>query len=472
MSDPETDRRSMQHRRSWFLLLGPVLGVVVGFASSAAGLPPDASWTAGVTALCATWWLTEAIPIPATSLIPFAAFPLLGILDHGDVAHAYGHSLILLLLGGFVLSKAVESSGTHRRLALGMVHLFGRLGRRGLVLGFMVATALSSMWISNSATVLMLLPVALAILDQDDSEGRALEAPLLLGIAWAASIGGLGTPIGTPPNATFMGIYEQTTGKSVAFAEWMAWGIPVVLLLVPIAWYLLTRKVPHGPVGRIPHPGPWRPAERRVLVIFTLTALAWITRAAPFLGGGWSAWLGIDTVGDETIALTAVVALFLIPDGTGGRLLTWEAAESIPWGLLLLFAGGIAIAQAFQASGLSDAIGEGLRSVTDLPAVVLVALLALVVTFLTEITSNTATTVLLMPILAAAALQAGRDPKLLMVPAAMSASCAFMLPVATAPNAIMFGTGKVSIAQMARRGFWLNLAGAVVITAVCAVALG
>ncbi|MBK8979290.1 MAG: SLC13/DASS family transporter [Planctomycetes bacterium] len=445
---------------------GPSLALATGIVAWLAGLAPAACWTAAVTVLCAVWWLTEAIPIPATSLIPFAAFPLLGVLDHAEVAHAYGHHLVLLLFGGFVLSQAIERCGAHRRLALGMVRAFGRLGRRGLVLGFMAATAACSMWISNTATVLMILPVASALLAREDQAD--LRAPLLLGIAYAGSIGGIGTPIGTPPNATFMAIYEEHTKQAVSFVEWMRWGVPTVAVLVPIAWLLLVRRVAPGAVARLPHPGPWRTSEVRVLALCSVTAMLWITREAPFLAGGWSAWFDIASAGDETVALAAVCAAFVIPSGdrSGERLLDWESAARIPWGLLLLFAGGIAIAMAFGKSGLSATIGAALRSAASWPAPVLVGTLALGVTFLTEVTSNTATTVLLMPILAGAALQAGQEPRLMMVPAAMSASCAFMLPVATAPNAIVFGTGQVPITRMAREGLWLNLAGAAVITAV------
>lgn len=444
---------------------GPLLAALASGGAALAGLPADAIATAGVTGWCVAWWVTEPVPIPATSMIPFAAFPMLGVLSHKDVASAYGHHLILLLMGGFILSTAMARSGAHRRLAVGIVRAVGGGGRR-LVLGFMLAAALCSMWISNTATTLMLLPVAIAVLDQADPD---LERPLLLGLAYAASVGGLGTPVGTPPNVIFMGVYREVTGQEVAFLDWMRIGVPAVLILLPLVWLWLTRGMANASAPTLPTLPPWKSAERRVLAVFTLTALLWVFRSAPY--GGWSGLLNMPDVGDSTIALGAAAAMFAIPDGAGkgGRLLDWPTAERIPWGLLLLFGGGIAIAQAFKASQLSTAIGDGMVSlgVTQWPPLLMIGLLCLSVTFLTEVTSNTATTTLLMPVLAAAGLAAGLDPAVLMIPAALSASCAFMLPVATAPNAIVFGTERISIPQMARTGFALNLLAALALTLLC-----
>ncbi len=454
------------NRKDAALHLGILLAAAVFLVAHFNGLNSAACWTASITVLCAVWWVTEAIPIPATSLVPFALFPLTGVLDHKQVAQSYGHYIILLLLGGFILSKAIERSGAHRRMALGMVNLFGRFGRRGLVLGFMIATASSSMWISNTATVLMLLPVAQAVLAQDSDND--LELPLLLGIAYAASIGGIGTPIGTPPNVVFMGIYAEYTGREISFPEWMSWGIPLVLVFIPVTWLVVTRRVGRGPMITLPELGRWRRPEVIVTIIFTLTALAWILRKAPF--GGWSDWLDTPGAGDDTVALLAVCLLFALPNGEGDRMLTWDDAKEIPWGLLILFGGGLAIAKAFGSSGLSQIIGDSLAEVTSQQSVLMIGIIAITVTFLTELTSNTATTTLLMPILASASIAAAVDPRLLMVPAAMSASCAFMLPVATAPNAIMFGTGRVPILRMARTGFLLNLIGVVLITVVASIA--
>ena len=451
--------------KSLSLWLAPIVAALVSLLMLNSGWAREGALVAGLTTLCALWWVFEPIPIPATSLIPLGVFPLLGILDGKQVAQAYGDPLIILLMGGAMLSKAMEKSGAHRRLALYMVNLFGGDNQRRLVLGFMVASAMLSMWVSNTATTLMLLPIAYAVLDSADEDGaRKLAVPLFLGIAYAASIGGLGTPIGSPPNIIFLKIYGEATGSIPSFSQWMLWGLPVVVLLLPLAGLWITRHLGQTARLNIPQSGAWRSEEARVMIVFILTALAWITLREPF--GGWTTWLGVPTANYAAVALTSVVAMFVLPNGRGGRLLDWESASTIHWGVLLLFAGGIAIAKAFTVTGISQAIGESLSGVTRLSIILLIAVVALAVTFLTEITSNTATTTLLMPILAAASLGAGFDPALLMLPAALSASCAFMLPVATAPNAIVFGTGQVTVQQMVREGFALNLMAAVTITAV------
>jgi len=325
------------------------------------------------------------------------------------------------------------------------------------------------MWISNTATTLMLLPVALAALEQTDDEN--LAGPLLLGIAYAASIGGIGTPIGTPPNLVFMGIYTEVTGAAISFGQWMIWAVPVVLVLLPIAAFWITRGVSKHGGATLPAPGQWTKAERRVLVVFSITAFLWVTRKGPF--GGWSEWFSLPYANDAMVAFLAVVALFIIPagktneNGEQGRLLDWATAERIPWGMLLLFGAGITIATGFINSGLSSSIGQALEDLSTLPLLLMIACICVAVTFLTEVTSNLATTTLLMPILAAAALGAGADPALFMIPAAMSASCAFMLPVATPPNVITFATGRFSIQTMVREGIVLNLVGVIVISCAC-----
>jgi solute carrier family 13 (sodium-dependent dicarboxylate transporter), member 2/3/5 len=445
------------------LPLGPLLALATGFSLVAAGHSAEAGITLGVTVLCVVWWVFEPIPIPATSLLPLAILPLTGVLPQRVVSESFGHNLILLLLGGFILSTAMEKSGAHRRIAIGMVRAFGGRSSKGLVFGFMTAAALLSMWISNTATTLMLLPVALAVLER--SPDPKLATPLLLGIAYAASLGGIGTPIGTPPNVIFMGIYETTTGNAVAFSTWMTWAVPVVLVFLPLMALWLTRNLEFRGSFDVPAAGAWRREEVRVMAVFGLTALAWITRMEPF--GGWTALFNVPYSNDGIVALFAVVAMCLVPDGRGGRLLDWETAQKIPWGMLILFGGGLAIAAAFDASGLSAAIGAALSVLTNWYPLLLMLIICFSVTFLTEATSNTATTSLLMPILAATAIGAAIDPRLLMVPAAMSASCAFMLPVATAPNVIVFSTGRFRIDTMMREGFALNLVGALVIAHIC-----
>jgi sodium-dependent dicarboxylate transporter 2/3/5 len=449
------------------LVLGPLAGLILGFALSNGGAAPEIAWTAGITLWTASWWVFEPIPIPVTSFIPLAIFPLVGVLTPAQVGGAYGNPLILLLLGGFMLSMALEKSGAHRRLALNMVNLFGGQGGRPLVFGFMVAAAVLSMWISNTATTLMLLPIALATIEK--ANNPRLEVALLLGIAYAASVGGIGTPIGTPPNLIFMQVYGETTGSTPGFVDWMGWALPVVIVLVPVIGLWLTRGLTTVEHLDLPKVGQWRTEEVRTLVVFLITALFWMTRKDPF--GGWSTWLDLPTANDASVALLAVVVMFVAPNGKGGQLLDWQHAVKIPWGILILFGSGMAIAAAFISSGMSASIGEMLSKLAVLPTVLLILGIALGVTFLTELTSNTATTALLMPILAAAAVAADTDPLWLMVPAAMSASCAFMFPVATGPNAIMFGSGRIPIRVMAREGLALNLIGAVVITVACYFAL-
>lgn len=442
---------------------GIFLSLLAGMLSSYYGQSSDAAITTGVAVLCVVWWIFEPIPIPVTSLAPMALLPLLGVLTPREVAVAYGSPLILLLLGGFLLSKGMESSGAHKRLAVGVVRAVGADNPHRLILGFMLAAALLSMWISNTATVLMLLPVALAVI-ASSSQPALLAPPLLLGLAWSCSIGGLGTPIGTPPTLFFMQVYEDTTGQAIGFTQWMSWGVPVVALLIPIAALWLARLVPRDLSVTLPEVGAWRSAERRVLTIFALTALAWMTRSEPF--GGWQTWLGLASANDAAVAFCAVILLFLVKDREGEPLITWEQASSIPWGVLLLFAGGITLAQGFVSSGLSGQVGDLIANVASIPLLLAIMAIALMVTTLTETTSNTATTALLMPILAAAAVAADVEPAILMVPAAMSASCAFMLPVATAPNAVVFGTGQLAIQTMVKQGLIMNLVAVMIISGV------
>ena len=455
--------------RRWALLAGPIVALFAAYlmffhldGTAAAAV------TLGITLLCVVWWIFEPIPIPATSLLPLALLPLFGVITPAEVGQAYGHPLVLLMMGGFLLSTALAKSGAHRRLALAMVRAVGGGSSRKLVLGFILASALLSMWISNTATSLMLLPVALAVLEKSDDPKVA--TPLLLGVAYGAAVGGIGTPIGTPPNVVLMGVFDSTFGIEITFAEWMAFALPVVAVMLPIVWLWLTRGLSHSGHVALMEVGEWTAAERRVLWVFAFTALAWVARKEPF--GGWTDWLGLPYSNDAIVAFLGVAALFLIPDDKGEALLDWDTASQIPWGMLILFGAGISIATAFTNSGLSGTIGSALSGLSALPLILMMATVCLVITFLTEITSNTATTILLMPILATAAVAADIDPLLLMVPAAMSASCAFMLPVATPPNLIVYSSGQFAIGRMVREGFALNLLGVVTISSLCFMLLG
>lgn len=447
---------------NFYIVFAPIAAVVFFFVLQQLGLAHKPSVAAAITLLTVILWVSEAIPIPATSLIPFALLPLFGIVDHREVSSSLGSHVILLLMGAFMLSKALEKSNVHERLAIYMINLVGLSSGKRLVFAFMLAAAMLSMWISNTATTLIMLPIALAILQKVDDHKLAIA--LILGIAYAASLGGVATPIGTPPNVIFMALYQETTGLEMGFLQWMKIGVPVVVVALPLMALWLTRNVNKSIDITLPSLNAWTTAEKRVLTIFGLTALAWITRQEPF--GGWTGLFGLKGIGDGTVALFSVVLMFIVSDGKKGRLLDWQTAQTIPWGMLLLFAGGIAIAKGFVASGLSDLLGQWLTTFANIHVFILILLICLVITYLTEITSNTATATLLLPILGVTAVSIGKDPLLLMVPATICASCAFMLPVATAPNAIVYGSGKVKIKEMVKEGFILSLLTVLVVTVI------
>ena len=403
--------------------------------------------------------------------------PLFGVLSSKQVAQAYGHKLVLLLLGGFLLSRAMEKSGAHRRIALKMVSLCGGGGGKSLILGFMITSAGLSMWISNTATTLMMLPLVIAVLD--GAEDKKIRVPLLLGGAFAANVGGIGTPIGTPPNMVMIGYYETIKGVEISFLEWMKVGVPISITMVVLIWLWLSRNVKTKSRVPLPSPGVWRKEEKRTMVVFFFTALAWMTRSAPF--GGWKSFFGfisendvglyniLANANDASVAFIAVIILFCTPSGNkkNEKLLDWETANKIPWGLIILVGSGICLGAAISESGLSEQAAKLLTGIDKLKTVFVILCVALLVTFLTEITSNTATTVILMPILGAVSTASGIEPTLLLIPAAISASCAFMLPVATMPNAVVYGTGEFSIKRMVKEGFALNLVGTLVVTTIC-----
>jgi len=346
-----------------------------------------------------------------------------------------------------------------------------------LILGFMIASAGLSMWISNTATTLMMLPMVIAVLD--GAEDKKIRVPLLLGVAFAANVGGIGTPIGTPPNMVMIGYYETIKGVEISFLEWMKVGVPISITMVVLIWLWLSRNVKNKSKVPLPSPGVWRKEEKRTMIIFFFTALAWMTRSAPF--GGWKSFFGfisendiglynlLANANDASVAFIAVIILFCTPSGNkkNEKLLDWETANKIPWGLIILVGSGICLGTAISESGLSEQAAKLLTGIDKLKTVFVVLCVSLLVTFLTEITSNTATTVILMPILGAVSMASGIEPTLLLIPAAISASCAFMLPVATMPNAVVYGTGEFSIKRMVKEGFVLNLVGTLVVTTVC-----
>ena len=470
---PKTEK----HKKNLAMPLGPLLGFFVGLISVYQGLDIIAGITLWITIWTAAWWVFEAVPIPVASLVPLSMLPLFGVLSSKQVAQAYGHKLVLLLLGGFLLSRAMEKSGAHRRIALKMVSLCGGGGGKSLILGFMIASAGLSMWISNTATTLMMLPMVIAVLD--GAEDKKIRVPLLLGVAFAANVGGIGTPIGTPPNMVMIGYYETIKGVEISFLEWMKVGVPISITMVVLIWLWLSRNVKTKSRVPLPSPGVWRKEEKRTMVVFFFTALAWMTRSAPF--GGWKSFFGfisendiglyniLANANDASVAFIAVIILFCTPSGNkkNEKLLDWETANKIPWGLIILVGSGICLGAAISESGLSEQAAKLLTGIDKLKTVFVILCVALLVTFLTEITSNTATTVILMPILGAVSTASGIEPTLLLVPAAISASCAFMLPVATMPNAVVYGTGEFSIKRMVKEGFALNLVGTLVVTTIC-----
>jgi sodium-dependent dicarboxylate transporter 2/3/5 len=472
---------AFSHQQSIGLVLG--IGLCIGLLLSPApeGLSVEAWRAAAVGLLMASWWITEALPIAATALVPLVLFPVCGVADIGDAASPYANPLIFLFMGGFIIAQGMQAWGLHRRIALGIVQ---RVGTRpaSIVIGFILASAFLSMWVSNTATALMMLPIGLSIIDLARDrlqEAEAAEASnfgvvLLLSIAYACNIGGMGTLIGTPPNALLAGFVSESYGVEVGFAQWMRIGLPLVGATLPLLYVVLTRVYPLG--DRLPGGGAMidrevetlgtiTAAETRVAVVFGTTALLWMTR--PLLADV------VPGLSDAGIAIGAAVALFLIPSGTDARaLLTWNEAEDLPWGVLLLFGGGLSLASAISDTGLAQWIGEGVGALQGWPILLVVISTVALIVLLTEITSNTATTAAFLPILGAVAVGLSQNPYLLIVPAALAASCAFMLPVATPPNAIVYGSGLLSIPQMSRVGIWLNVLFIVVITGMSYLLLG
>lgn len=456
------------------LILGPVWIVATQILPAPAGMEPAAWHCVGLALLLATWWATEAIPIPATSLLPIPLAPALGIADLKGTAASYANPTIFLFLGGFLLGIAMQRWNLHRRIALRILNVVGQKPKQQIA-GFMLATGFISMWVSNTATAIMMLPIGMSVIslfaDAESDEVKRYATALLLAIAYSASIGGVATLIGTPPNAILAGYLSSEQDIELGFAQWMVIGLPVSLAMMVVAWWWLTRgkfelKLDNddGDVigDELAKLGEMKPAEKRVGVVFLLAALAWVTR--PLLND----W-GVEWLSDTSVALLAGVGLFLIPSGSERHrpLLLWEDARDLPWGILLLFGGGLALASSISSSGLADWIANQLTVFGTLPLLLLIGVIVLVIIFLTELTSNTATAAAFLPLLGALAVSLGVDPLLITVPAAIAASCAFMMPVATPPNAIVFATGRMSIQSMIRAGFFLNVAGTVVVTLIC-----
>lgn len=454
------------------LLLGPLSFVVLYFFVPFSELSEEAVAVLACTVWIAIWWITEAISISATALLPIVIFPLSGAMSLGETTASYGHKYVFLFLGGFILAIAIEKWKLHKRVALGIIHFMGTKASR-IILGFMVATAFLSMWISNTATTVMILPVGIAIIDQLTNKCKDSSATfgkaLMLAIAFSASIGGMATLIGTPPNLVLAGVVEKNFATEISFAQWFMFGFPISLLLLTISWLYLTKisfkvdqlqfnqqsneiKRQLDELGKLSH------EEKLVSLVFMLTAVAWITRS--FLLQQW-----IPHLDDTIIAVTAGLSLFLIPSANKKKaLLVWKDAVKLPWGVLILFGGGMALAYGFESSGLAVWIGSQLTSIEGISVFMLILIIVASINFLTEITSNLATTAMLLPILIPLATSLGIHPYMLLVSATLAASCAFMLPVATPPNAIVFASGQISIQDMVKKGIWMNLISIVIIS--------
>ncbi|WP_192034345.1 DASS family sodium-coupled anion symporter [Halomonas sp. YLGW01] len=453
------------------LWLGPAWLLMTLLLPAPADMPESAWLCLGVALLMATWWSTEPLPIPATSLLPLVLMPSIGINDLSSVATSYANPIIYLFLGGFLLGIAMQRWELHRRIALRVLQVVGYQPRQQIA-GFMIATGFLSMWVSNTATAIMMLPIGLSVVslleDNAPEEVARYATALLLAIAYSASIGGIATLIGTPPNALLAAYLAEDRGIDVGFGQWMLIGLPITIVMMTVAWWWLTRKGFNLAMGNksgdmvqqeLDRLGPMSKAEKRVGVLFLLAAVAWVSR--PLLND-----LGLPWLNDTGIAIGAGILLFLLPSGgqRGERLLVWDDAQKLPWGILLLFGGGLALAGAIKASGFATWIADQLSLFGALPLLMLIGIVVLVIIFLTEVTSNTATAAAFLPLLGALALSLDLSPLMITVPAAIAASCAFMMPVATPPNAIVFATGHMKIQSMIRAGFALNLIGTVVVT--------
>nr|WP_163500490.1 SLC13 family permease [Halomonas socia] len=493
--------------RAFGLLMALIVWLAMGFAE---GLSSDARWVAAIGTLMAVWWMTEAIPLSVTSLLPIVLIPMLTERTVSQATSPYASPIVFLFLGGFLIAIAMEKWNLHRRIALLTLARVGVEPKR-IVLGMMLATGFLSMWVSNTATTLMMLPIGLSVLaliversDGTDTHGQPAEQEhtphqpghvddisddnikrfglcLLLAIAWSASMGGLGTLLGSPPNAIVAGYAADELGRNIGFLEWMMLGVPLAFTFILVGWVLMTRvlypfKVEEILGGKemitdeIRKLGRFSQGEKMVLLVFLSAAFLWVVPGLLTNLPGIGDRLGpLGQLNDTAIAIAAGIAMFILPGkGRGEMVLTWQDAEKgLPWGVLLLFGGGLSLAGAVAASGLDSWFGEQVTVLGMLPIILLVAAVATIIMFLTEVTSNTATAATFIPVLGGVAVGIGADPMTLLIPAAFAATCAFMLPVGTPPNAIVFGTGAVTIGQMARGGVVLNVIGIVLITLFC-----
>ncbi len=461
------------------MLIGMVLFTIMIFLPPPDGMAQTAWYVAAVTVLLAYWWSSEALPVPVTSLLPIVLFPAFGIATIGEATAPYAAPTILLLLGGFIMATGLAKWNLHRRIALNVLVRVGN-NPTALIGGFMAVTAMISMWISNTASTLMMIPIAISlaseIVPERTPKTMGFVLCIILGIAYGANIGGFGTPIGTPPNLLVIAFMADNYGIEVSFLSWMMFGIPATIIMLPIACFVLTKlahpfDLSENSVAqdvlqqKLDDMGAISVPEKRMAMAFAFVAFMWVFRTPIQKELEILLWLT-----DAQIAVGGAVMMFMIPSGSGdpknSKLLDWETANTLPWGVLLLFGGGLSLAAAVKATGLAIWVGSEMGAIGTLDLVFIVLILTTLVVFLTELTSNTATVATLLPILGALAVATGIDPMMLFVPVAISASCAFMLPVATGPNAVVFSSGQVTIPQMASAGFKINLFAIFAVTAV------
>jgi len=475
-SDEIVDGRSKHQKIG--LVLGPALAALMLVSDPPSGLSAAGWATGAIAVLMATWWATEAIPIAATALLPLACFPLLGATSMADAAAPFANKVIYLFLGGFIVAFAMQRWNLHRRIALSVLRHTGGSGRL-LVGGFLFASALISMWVMNTSTAMMLTPVAVSIISVIHASIRELDQrarddfqhAMLLAVAYGATIGGLTTLVGTLPTAMFAAFMLESYGTTINFANWMMVGVPLAVLMLPLCWFILTKWVfdvrfktsgegqaeirkLRDDLGEISTP------EVRIAVVAAIMIVAWVGRPL------WIQLPGLAALDDTGIAIAGAIAMFILPSGDKSDpvLLRWEYAEQLPWGVILLFGGGLSLASAFISTGLAAWLGAALQDIGSMPLLLIVVAATSMIIFLTELTSNTATIATFLPIAGAIAIESGMDPIVLAVPVTLAASCAFMLPVATPPNAIVFGSGLLTIPKMMRAGLVANIVGIGIVT--------
>lgn len=466
------------------LFAGILAFAIIAFLPAPDGLSLNGKYTAAVVVLMSIWWITEAIPVYITAFVPLVAFPLLKILTPAETASHYGHNYALMFLAVFFLAKAIEIQQLHKRIALSIINVFGT-DRKRIVFSTMIATILISFWISNVTTALMMIPIGMAIITKDEEAGggektKGFATALMLAIAYTSTLGGLGTLIATPTNMILVGIYEKLFPEApqITFLMWLKVGLPVVIIFLPIMWYFLVKyfKV-EGKLGgnlsvikdELTALGKISVGERRVIYVASIMILGWVWKEDQVIGSftipGWVGLIGLKGyIHDSTIAVFGALILFAMPDGKDSRLITWKQASQVPWGVVLIVGGGYALAAGFVTSGLADWLGSQLAFISGLPTFLVVAFVIVFVTVLTEFNSNTATANMVLPVLASTAVAASINPLMLMLPATFACTSAFMMPAATGPNTVILGSERVTVTQMMKAGFWLNIISIVLLT--------